>query len=72
MRSHLLEGMVRHRRARPTTYGLEHDVYYFALDLDELDDARSPAAPRRPQPPGRGRRSATLITCSPPATDLRR
>ena len=38
MRSHLLEGTVRHRRARPFTYELEHDVYYFALDLDELDE----------------------------------
>jgi len=37
MRSHLLVGKVSHRRARPTTYDLEHDVYYFALDLDELD-----------------------------------
>jgi DUF1365 family protein len=34
--SHLLEGVVRHRRARPATYALEHDVYYLALDLDEL------------------------------------
>jgi uncharacterized protein len=37
MRSHLLEGKVMHRRAHPS-YALEHDVYYFALDLDELDD----------------------------------
>jgi len=37
MRSHLLTGKVRHRRARPVVYALEHDVYYFALDLDELD-----------------------------------
>ncbi len=37
MRSHLLEGTVMHRRARPTVYALEHDVYYLALDLDELD-----------------------------------
>ena len=36
MRSHLLEGKVRHRRATPA-YALEHDVYYFALDLAELD-----------------------------------
>ena len=42
MRSHLLEGKVRHRRARPVEYSLEHDVYYFALDLAELDEvARS-------------------------------
>ena len=36
MRSHLLEGVVRHRRARPVTYALEHGVYYLALDLDEM------------------------------------
>ncbi len=42
MRSHLLEGKVNHRRARPVEYALEHDVYYFALDLAELDEvARS-------------------------------
>ena len=38
MRSHLLEGIVRHRRARPFVYALEHGVYYGALDLDELDE----------------------------------
>ena len=38
MRSHILEGKVRHRRARPFVYELEHDVYYFALDLGELDE----------------------------------
>jgi DUF1365 family protein len=37
MRSHLLTGKVRHRRAQPVVYALEHDVYYLALDLDELD-----------------------------------
>lgn len=37
MRSHILEGTVRHRRARPFVYALEHAVYYLALDLDELD-----------------------------------
>ena len=37
MRSHLLEGKVRHRRAQPFTYGLEHDVWYAALHVDELD-----------------------------------
>ena len=36
MRSHLLEGKVMHRRAQPA-YALEHDVFYLALDLDELD-----------------------------------
>ena len=38
MRSHLLEGKVRHHRHRPFSYPLEHDVYYFALDLEELDE----------------------------------
>lgn len=38
MRSHLLEGKVRHRRSRPVVYAIEHDVYYFALDLAELDE----------------------------------
>ena len=38
MRSHILEGVVRHRRARPVTYSLEHDVYYLALDLDEMPE----------------------------------
>jgi DUF1365 family protein len=38
MRSHLLEGTVRHRRVRPFDYGLEHNVWYAALDLDELDE----------------------------------
>ena len=38
MRSHLLEGVVRHRRARPFVYALEHAVHYLAIDLDELDD----------------------------------
>jgi DUF1365 family protein len=37
MRSSLLEGKVRHRRAKPFTYALEHDVWYAALDVDELD-----------------------------------
>jgi hypothetical protein len=41
MRSHLLEGKVRHRRAHPVTYHLEHDVFYAALDLDEIDTAVS-------------------------------
>jgi hypothetical protein len=39
VRSHLLEGTVAHRRARPFTYGLEHSVWYAALDLAELDEA---------------------------------
>lgn len=41
MRSHLLEGTVRHRRSRPSVYELEHDVFYVALDLAEIDDVAS-------------------------------
>ena len=37
MRSHLLEGKVRHRRSKPFVYELEHDVFYLALDTSELD-----------------------------------
>jgi DUF1365 family protein len=37
LRSHLVTGKVRHRRAGDVAYALEHDVYYLALDLDELD-----------------------------------
>ena len=37
MRSHLVEGTVRHRRTRPFVYALQHDVFYLALDLAELD-----------------------------------
>lgn len=37
MRSHLLEGKVRHRRSSPFVYELEHDVFYLALDTSELD-----------------------------------
>jgi DUF1365 family protein len=40
VRSHLVAGKVRHSRARPTRYDLEHDVFYFALDLDELDEVQ--------------------------------
>jgi len=34
--STLLVGTVRHRRTHPTSYALEHDVWYFGLRLDEL------------------------------------
>ena len=37
MRTHLLEGKVRHRRSQPFVYAMEHGVYYVALDLAELD-----------------------------------
>jgi DUF1365 family protein len=32
-----VEGTVRHRRTRPFVYTLQHDVFYLALDLAELD-----------------------------------
>jgi len=69
MRSHLLEGKVRHRRARPFTYGLEHDVWYAALDLEELGDVD-----RRLRLFGRNRRAATAFRDADhlpvPATDV--
>ncbi len=52
MRSQLLEGKVRHHRARPVAYNLEHDVWYAALDLAEL-----PALDRRLRVFGRNRRA---------------
>jgi DUF1365 family protein len=70
MRSHLLEGVVRHRRVRPFAYALEHRVFYVALDLDELDEV-----PRRIRSISRGR--ANLLSfrdedhLDPPADDLR-
>ena len=70
MRSHLLEGIVRHRRLRPFGYNLEHDVFYLALDLDELDEV-----PRRIRSISRGR--ANLLSFrdkdhfDPPAVDVR-
>jgi hypothetical protein len=70
MRSHLLEGVVRHRRAHPFTYELEHRVFYVALDLDELDEV-----PRRVRLIGRNRwRPLTFRDddhFDPPASDLR-
>ena len=70
MRSHLLEGTVRHRRARPFVYTLEHDVYYIALDLDELDEV-----PRRIRLISRNRRNLLSFRdgdhLDPPAVDLR-
>lgn len=36
MRSHVLEGTVRHRRVRPFDYDLRHEVWYLALDVDEV------------------------------------
>jgi DUF1365 family protein len=70
MRSHLLVGKVAHRRARPTVYALEHDVYYLALDLDELD-----VVDRRVRLLSRNRRNALEFRDADhwpePATDLR-
>ncbi len=69
MRSHLLEGKVRHRRMRPFVYALEHDVYYAALDLSELDDID-----RRIRLFGRNRRAVVSFRDSDhlpaPAIDL--
>lgn len=70
MRSHLLEGIVRHRRYRPFAYALEHHVFYVALDLDELDEV-----PRRIRSISRGRRNLLSFRdedhLDPPARDLR-
>jgi DUF1365 family protein len=70
VRSHLLEGKVQHRRARPFTYGLEHDVWYAALDLAELDELD-----RRLRLFGRNRRAVASFRDADhlpvPATDVR-
>ena len=70
MRSHLLEGTVRHRRVRPVEYALEHDVFYLALDLDELDEVA-----RSIRLIGRNRRNVLTFRDADhwpePATDLR-
>ena len=70
MRSHLLEGIVRHRRAQPFAYELEHDVFYVALDLDELDEV-----PRRVRLIGRNRPNLLSFRdgdhFEPPADDIR-
>ena len=51
MRSHLLEGKVTHLRTRPFTNRLDHAVFYFALDLAELDEvARRVRLVRRNRP----------------------
>ena len=70
MRSHLLEGIVRHRRHRPFTYALEHRVFYAALDIDELDEV-----PRRLRSVSRGRWNLLSFRdedhFDPPARDVR-
>ena len=71
MRSHLLQGVVRHRRARPFIYDLEHSVYYLALDLGELDEvARSIKLISRNRPNILSFRDDDHL--DPPATDLAR
>jgi len=37
LRSHLLAGTVRHRRARDTDYDFTHHAWYLGVDLDELE-----------------------------------
>lgn len=70
MRSHLLEGVVRHRRARPFVYALEQGVHYLAIDLDEIDDVA-----RSSRLIGRNRRHVLELRDAdhlvPPAADLR-
>ena len=70
MRSHLVEGTVRHRRARPFVYSLEHDVSYLAIDLDELDEVTSWSRLL-----GRNRRAVLELRDSdhliPPSPDMR-
>ncbi len=70
MRSHLLEGVVRHRRVRPFAYALEHRIFYVALDLDEIDEV-----PRRIRSISRGRPNLLSFRdedhLDPPAEDLR-
>ena len=70
MRSHVLEGVVRHRRRTPFVYAFEHRVAYLAMDLDELDLIdRSTRLLRR------NRRAAIEVRdrdhLDPPAADLR-
>lgn len=70
MRSHLLEGTVRHRRARPVVYELDHGVYYLALDLAELDEVADSL--RLVVRNGRGVLAVRDDDhLDPPATDLR-
>jgi len=69
VRSHLLVGKVRHRRARPFTYQLEHDVWYASLDTREIDHVA-----RRSRLVTRNRRGILAFRDSdhfvPPATDI--
>jgi DUF1365 family protein len=69
VRSHLVRGKVRHRRSRPFVYALEHDVFYVALDLSELD-----AVAQRLRLVSRNRRNLFAFRDAdhwvPPAADL--
>lgn len=38
LRSHLLAGTIRHRRQQPAVKDFTHQVWYLAVDLDELDE----------------------------------
>jgi hypothetical protein len=70
MRSHVLEGRVRHRRAQPFVYALDHGVSYLALDLDELDGIECASRLIRRNRPGVLEiRDADHL--DPPAEDLR-
>jgi hypothetical protein len=69
MRSHLLEGVVRHRRAGPVEYALEHGVYYVALDLDEIDEVARLRLVARNRPGIVAFRDDDHLL--PPATDVR-
>ena len=70
MRSHLLSGKVRHRRSQPKVYELEHDVFYLALDLDDIDEVA-----RRSRLFSRNRFNVLALHDRdhwlPPASDLR-
>ena len=69
MRSHLLEGKVTHLRTRPFTNRLDHAVFYFALDLAELNEvARRIRLVRRNRPGVLTFRDGDHL--DPPAHDL--
>lgn len=70
MRSHLVEGTVRHRRARPFVYALQHGVAYIALDLDEVDEVVGVSRLIRHNRPGLLELRDT-DHLDPPAADLR-
>lgn len=69
MRSHLLEGKVSHLRTRPFTHRLDYSVFYFALDLSELDEVgRRIRLVQRNRPGILGFRDCDHL--DPPARDL--